>query len=597
MNLFHKDLSQTQRENPNRGVRFRRMQVLVNCILMSGVVLGLCFYTSGMFYDSVSSGLGLTSSEISLTTTFYLIALAVGTLIVPKLMSKISYHLLFQAGAVIAVFSTLMMSFCFGKEFLYILCIVQGLGCSLIGLVPVMRILGNWFIKNNTWFTALVLAFPALVAAVSGPLFSGVISALSWRMSYVLLAVFITAFLIWGFMDPISVTPEAVGCTPLGKKEPEVEAVNNQKSAGTSLMVLIAIAACGACLIALPLHFGGFATSIGLDLIVAGRMLSWAMIGNIVFKLAGGWIAQRFGIYKTTAGLALAAIISTAGLALAVYNHNLAAIYFLSFVFGSAYALSELSLPLLIRSRFGRFRYTTIYSFVHACSLTVTGLAIYFVGLMVDASGTYLWVWLIACLLAVLIEVLLFWATGGTRPLDQQTDVPFSKIDDRFIKEDKINSMPVKNAEQTENMTSSVDEANQPEGPSEYESPSFYYEKKQEEARKAAEDSQIDQDVLPEMTKSFNTSAKSIDEQSPYTFSINTDKEANSASLSTPQSENKTVLPEKQPEENPGIKISVSDTRLDKPLPDFSTNKTSVKRPVGPASKPDFSTEKSDEKN
>lgn len=35
MNLFHKDLSQTQRENPNRGVRFRRMQVLVNCILMS----------------------------------------------------------------------------------------------------------------------------------------------------------------------------------------------------------------------------------------------------------------------------------------------------------------------------------------------------------------------------------------------------------------------------------------------------------------------------------------------------------------------------------------------------------------------------------
>lgn len=57
-------------------------------------------------------------------------------------------------------------------------------------------------------------------------------------------------------------------------------------------------------------------------------------------------------------------------------------------------------------------------------------------------------------------------------------------------------------------MTSSVDEANQPEGPSEYESPSFYYEKKQEEARKAAEDSQIDQDVLPEMTKSFNTSAK-----------------------------------------------------------------------------------------
>ncbi len=564
-------------EKPRRNIRAVRIQVLVNCILMSGVVLGLCFYTSGMFYDSVAAGLGLSSSEMSLTTSFYLVALALGTMILPRLIEKVPYRYLFQIGAAVSVVSTLLMSFCFGRGFLYTLSFVQGLGCSLIGLVPVTTILNNWFYKRNDWFTALALAFPALVASFCGPLFSGVISALGWRMSYVLMAVLIAAFLAWGFMDPIMLTPEEGGYKPYGIRDLTIEEETVHKSAKTSLMVMILIAVCGAILIALPLHFGGYASSMQLGLIIAGRMLSWAMIGNIIFKLAGGLISEKFGIYRTTAGLALIAFIASLGFAIAIYHYNNFALYTFSFLFGAVYAISELSLPLLVRQRFGRLRFLTVYSMVHACSLIVSALSVYLIGVLVDAAGTYLWCWIAAAVLLVLIEVLLFWASGGMKPLEP------------------VASHEKKTVRKNESAVSAADDRAyevSDEGPSSYESPSFYYGKKQEEARQNSENTADESSpaVISEVPKTFNASASSLKEDTPYSFDL-TDHSQKSAGSESSESEIETsdeVARKADPAQpSGGVKISVTDAEAKNPMPEFGTKQKTDPQPALKDQKPE----------
>lgn len=563
---------------PKKNIRFARMQVLVNCICMSCVALGLCFYTSGMFYDSVSAGLGLTASEMSLTTTLYLIALAIGTIILPKLIDRVAYRYLFQIGAVLAVAATLMMSFSFSRVFLYVLCFLQGLGCSMIGLVPVTTILNNWFYRSNDWYTALVLAFPALAASLFGPMFSGVISALGWRMSYVLLAVLAAVFLAWGFVDPVSLTPEEEGLKPFGVKDLEPEPAQSRQSAVNSLIVMVLIALCGACLIGLPLHYSGFMSSIGFDLIIAGRMLAWTMIGNIIFKIGGGLISDKFGVYKTTAGLCLFALIASIGMAVAVYNHNAGALYVLSFLFGSSYAISELSLPLLVKQRFGRLRYMTIYSIVHACSLIMTGLSIYLIGVIVDASHTYLWVWVIAGILIVLIEVLLFWATGGMKPLDSH---------ENLLHKEEVKSQARKQ-DHSSDQAYEVEPVSADE-PTAYESPSFYYDKKRGQTQNNADASGKTGSDNSNVSRSFNASASSIDEEPPYSFAVNTDKDKpaaqeqtsstadSAAQTAADQSEKKEAAPVEK-KDHPGLTISVSDKEPDKPKADFATP---AKKPAG----------------
>lgn len=496
-----------------KNVRTARIQILVNCALMASTVLGLCFYTSGIFTDSVAAGLNLSAAEASLSMTFFLVFLALGSLILPKIMDRIAYHLLFQAGAVLTAASTLLMAFAFGKGWLYFLTSLQGLGCSLIGLVPITTILNNWFYRRNDWITALVLAAPALTASICGPLFSASISALGWRLAYVLMAVVIVLFLAYGFMVPFTLSPEERGMKPSGIRELEAEEKVSQKSAITSLMILILIALCGAALIAVPQHFSGYAASIGTTLILAGRMLSFAMIGNIVFKLIGGIVSERTGIYTTTAGFSLIAFIASLGFLVCIYHHNDWSLLIFSFLYGSAYALAELALPLLVKRRFGRLRYMSVYSLVHGCSLLMTALAIYLVGVIYDATGSYLWVWIIACILEAAVIALIFWATDS-----------FS----RFDRIPKSSSGAFRKSAKKESAAGSASDQRQPAdyvqypvqtetGPSENESPSFYHAK---EAEKQADAENAD--AVP--AAEFNTSIESenVEDSGGYQFDVST---------------------------------------------------------------------------
>lgn len=400
--------------SPKKAGRMTYIRVLTITGCMAAVSVGLCFYVSGLMSASISENLGLLPGQTVTMASFFLAALGLGSMIMPALMNRIPFHLLYLAGAILAAGSTLLLSLGMNAGYLYCFSFLQGAGAACIGLVPAVAVINNWFYKRNTWFLSLVLACPALAAAIFAPVFGFCVNAFGWRMSYILLAIVMLLLLAYGLVSPITLEPEGMGASPYGIKTLEpVKREKPDKSPASYLAVLVVIALSGAALIAIPQHFSQFASSLGAPVESAAAMLTALMLGNLVFKLAGGLICEKRGIFSASAILSLAAVIGSAGLLAAIYSYSQGAVLFFCFLFGAVYSLAELTVPLLCRQRFGRFRYLSVYGFLYGLMAWMSALSIWLTGRIVDGTSSYLWIWIISLILELLILGLVWWAMGG----------------------------------------------------------------------------------------------------------------------------------------------------------------------------------------
>lgn len=382
--------------------RLTYLYVLISCCLLVGASLGLCFYSAGVFYEPVADGLHITIAQSGLTTTYMLVCMAIATLLVPRLMHMIRYRYLLVLGVILAAGGTLGMAFCFHPTFLYIFSGIQGIGAALIGMVPATEILNRWFYSHSAAVMALCTATPAAIAALFAPLFGYALTGLGWRMALVVLAVLIVVLSLPALLLPFAARPEQLNMEPWGIRD--LEPVEKRKRLKNPLRMFFAIAGLSimaAALLGISQHFSGFGTFLGRDLVYGAGLFSMCMIGSIVMKLLGGFLAEKIGAGLTVGLLDVILLVVSVGMWISISFPNDTVLKVLAFFYGAAYALNDFSVPLLVRSQYGTVRYTRIYALMNFISTIMIAISIAVVGYLYDATMTYMWIWILSLLLEV----------------------------------------------------------------------------------------------------------------------------------------------------------------------------------------------------
>lgn len=396
--------------------KFQYAKVILSACLMVGASMGLCFYAAGVFYDPISAGLGISLGQASMTTAIMLGFMALMAIFVPRLLKALPLDTELLIGTALCAGSILACSFCTNIVPIYFFSALMGCGAAMIGMVPATTLINNWFEKRKNWTTSIVLAGSALSAAVLSPAMSAIITALGWRMGLVIQAVFVLLLMLPSLLWKIQLHPAAADMQAYGIEEAQV--VEKHKIPRSILIVLALIAVLSACLVALPMHFSTLTVSIGQSALLGATAISWCMIGNLVFKLLGGFLSDKLKPVITTGILTICAMIGTIGFLFVIGMRTSDAVLPLAFQLGSVFALSELSLPLLVSNRVGRRTYSMVYALLNFVSLLTTAIAITVVGFMYDGLGSYLWIYILALVEEIVILLIVWYLIHDTKADD-----------------------------------------------------------------------------------------------------------------------------------------------------------------------------------
>lgn len=403
----------------NKKDKLQYAKVIASACLMVGASIGLCFYCAGVFYDPIAQGLNISLGQVSLSTSFMLGFMALTTLIVPRILKKIQLYNVLFAGTILSACSVLGIAFSLNTYFLYFFSCLLGCGTALIGMVPATTMINNWFEKGKSWTTSVVLAGSALSAALFSPMMSAVITTFGWRLGVVIQGVLIVALMSPSIYWHLPLHPSAAGQVPYGTDDGPSE---RPKTSYLILGCFALIAILSATLIGLPLHFSSIAASLSLSALTGAVAISWAMIGNLVFKLLGGWLSGRLKPILATGLLDIIVLGATIGLLIANMTNGGSALFILAFFYGSAFALNELSLPLLVANRVSRRRFSNIYAILNFLSTLTTAIAISAIGFMYDSLGSYNWIYGIAIGEEVVILLLIWYLIHNERIEDLVSD-------------------------------------------------------------------------------------------------------------------------------------------------------------------------------
>lgn len=394
-------------------------KVMLSALLMVAASMGLCFYSAGVFYDPVAAGLNMSLGQASSMTTGLLVFMALTAVFVPGLLRRFKLQTLLLIGTALAAGSGVLLGFSFYPITLYIFSAVMGIGAALIGMVPATTLVNNWFEQKKSWTTSIVLAGSALSAALFSPLLATCINSLGWRMGFVLEAILILVLMVPALIWQVQLNPAAVGQVPYGQEEAQPKPAAKTPKAILGSFALMAIFS--AALVGLAMHFSSLSSSLGASILYGATALSWCMIGNLVFKLLGGWLSDRLKPVLSSGIMDLVALAASIGILISIMTRSASAMAVLAFLYGSVFALNELSLPLLISTRVSRRHYSTVYGLMNFLSTLTTAIAISVIGFLYDSSATYLWILVITIAEEVVIALLIWYLIHDAKADDLVT--------------------------------------------------------------------------------------------------------------------------------------------------------------------------------
>ena len=383
--------------------------VLICCCGIAASSIGACINTVGVFYTPVAESLNVLRGSVALQATFMTIAIALVSLLAPRLMHRVNFKVLLLIGALFAGGSTILMSMISSMVLFYILAIIKGIGSAIYNSLMITTILNNWFKEKIGIATSICLSFSGVAGAVLSPVLTSVINASGWRMGYVVLGIITFALVVPAIVYPFHLNPVDDNLLPYGATEEKKKVSgfmpeSNFKATEFAFIAFMIMAILYTSITSLSAHLPGYATSIGISSSVGALMLSCTMVGNIGTKLLIGILADKLGAIKSV-------IVMTITTALAIlmimFIHADFALLAASVIFGSIYSIGAVGLSLLTKQFFGANNYTKAYSIV--CFGTNMGAAFSAtaIGYVYDFFGSYNYAFMIMLAFLVLNLVIL----------------------------------------------------------------------------------------------------------------------------------------------------------------------------------------------
>jgi MFS family permease len=237
------------------------------------------------------------------------------------------------------------------------------------------------------------------------PIISYIIQNFGWRTAYVANAIIAGAVVLPFLIFVIRLKPADKGLKPYGYAEQadnpplessKAEAVSTAQATGVSrgeavrsasFVFMILLFAASGYFAGYTQHLTAYGISIGLTATFSSLLLSLTMIGNVLSKLALGFINDKFGgkpMIFTTLGFALASL-----LLLMVGASYLPALLAGALFAGFLLSISSVAAPLFTQTVYGARDYIRILVLLSLSQNVFLSLGPTIVGFMFDNSSSY----------------------------------------------------------------------------------------------------------------------------------------------------------------------------------------------------------------
>lgn len=371
--------------------------VLVMACFLSSASIGFILNMVGLFYIPVSEDLGILTGEFALHFTICAIAIAVFSLTVPSLFKMIGMKATMSIGVALAFIGTAGMAFTESLGIFYILGGIRGAGAALFSIVPLTILINNWFDKKTGLSLSIMNAFGGIIGVVFSPIMTWFITSFGWKNAFIFNGFLIILFALPALIYPYSLNPRDSGYAPYGyintlnetNHSTGLNRDNVSKFSFTNLafITLLIFSILHASIVGVTSHLPAFGESIGMAPQSAALLMSSLMLGNIVFKLAMGQLADMVGVVKATVTLIA---INAVGILLLIFSRNIFLLNVGAFLFGSVYAVVSITFSMLGTKYFGRVVSNRIFPIISFALNIGTALAVSGVGYIYDFTGSYM---------------------------------------------------------------------------------------------------------------------------------------------------------------------------------------------------------------
>jgi len=357
----------------------------------------------GVFYSPVSESLGILRGNFALHSTITMLSVGFVSLIVPSVIHRFGWKLSLTVGVILSFIGTAGMAFTEKLIIFYILGALRGIGAGFFGMVPMAMLINNWFIEKNGFAISIASGFSGFIGMVFAPIFASVIANLGWKMGFIAMGATIVIFALPAILYPYNLMPEEEGADPYGYKEitqREFDAtitresnISSTKITMTSFITMIIFSVLHTNILGMNQHLSSYGETIGMSLQLSGYMLSAVMLGNVFFKLVIGPLSDRFGAVASTIFMNL---MNTIGLFILIVSQSEYLTIFAAFLFGSAFSVGSVALPLLSNQFFGRKLSEKVFPTLTFTSSLGAAFSNTMVGYIFDFTGSYSFAFLIA---------------------------------------------------------------------------------------------------------------------------------------------------------------------------------------------------------
>lgn len=399
---------------------FYGWSVVLGCAVVCGCNIGVLSNTVGVFLKPVSTELGVSRSQIALYSSIFSM---IGMFSAPfqgRLMEKYSLKKLMVSGSVIAGICLFCYSFAPGLWFFYANAILCGLVFGFTNLIPVNKILSNWFTKKKGTAVGFALAGSGLMAMVVTPILSRMVEDYGWRSGYRFIGSLYLLLMVPVILFVIKESPEdgktkrwvpgdaeknAEGNTNEDAKQDIETGLTRAQAMRTRRfwLVLAALVLASSVAMGIQQHMIAYLTDMGYGQQYASGIYSLSMGVLMAGKVILGTLYDRLGIKGASVYICLVLAASLGFLLMAEVPE---VPYLFAAAFGLANAIQSIPATCMVTRFFGTREFTSIYGICNAGNMAGIALGTSMSAWIYDASGSYATAWYFYLLLSAVIFIL-----------------------------------------------------------------------------------------------------------------------------------------------------------------------------------------------
>lgn len=368
--------------------------------MMMAASLGVNMNTAGVFIVPLVEAMDVPVASVSLHITLITLGSALSGFVVPGILRRFNIRRIVLVSTLVTAGMTVLMGQTSDIYLFNFLSFIRGLAAAFFNVITVQQLINQWFVKYHGIVTSFVFSFSGIAGALLSPLLSSLITNYGLATAYLAQALLFLLINIPATVLPYTLDPREMGMEAYGAhvfteeerdqlhEEQRPMALNLEQTRRNNLniVLLMVFAFITTALTGLYQHLSGIGYEYGMELNQTSLLLSFCMIGNILFKLMIGWLSDAKNTVFAVISMFLVMLM---GLILLSFGFNFTVLYIASFLFGAVYSVSSVGRNLLSVNLLPRDTYGRVFPVINFVSSIGGALMISFFGLTFDMTQSY----------------------------------------------------------------------------------------------------------------------------------------------------------------------------------------------------------------